>query len=50
MGKSLFLILVGQIIIIKTNIAMSKKTVVCEYVGFGHPDVVADMVSDALLD
>ena len=29
---------------------MSKKTVVCEYVGFGHPDVVADMVSDALLD
>lgn len=29
---------------------MSKKTVVCEYVGFGHPDVVADQVSDALLD
>lgn len=29
---------------------MNKKTVVCEYVGFGHPDVVADMVSDALLD
>jgi len=27
-----------------------KKTVVCEYVGFGHPDVVADMASDALLD
>lgn len=29
---------------------MSKKTVVCEYVGFGHPDKVADQVSDALLD
>lgn len=29
---------------------MSKKTVVCEYVGFGHPDAVADQVSDALLD
>ncbi len=27
-----------------------KKTVVCEYVGFGHPDAVADQVSDALLD
>lgn len=27
-----------------------KRTVVCEYVGFGHPDVVADMASDALLD
>ena len=27
-----------------------KKTVVCEYVGFGHPDKVADQVSDALLD
>ena len=26
------------------------KTVVCEYVGFGHPDMVADQVSDALLD
>lgn len=29
---------------------MNKKTVVCEYVGFGHPDKVADQVSDALLD
>lgn len=29
---------------------MSKKTVVCEYVGFGHPDMVADQISDALLD
>lgn len=29
---------------------MSKKTVVCESVGFGHPDKVADQVSDALLD
>ena len=27
-----------------------KRTVVCEYVGFGHPDAVADQVSDALLD
>ena len=27
-----------------------SKTVVCEYVGFGHPDAVADQVSDALLD
>ena len=27
-----------------------KRTVVCEYVGFGHPDKVADQVSDALLD
>lgn len=26
------------------------KTIVCEYVGFGHPDMVADQVSDALLD
>ena len=26
------------------------KIVVCEYVGFGHPDMVADQVSDALLD
>jgi S-adenosylmethionine synthetase len=29
---------------------MNKKTIVCEYVGFGHPDKVADQVSDALLD
>ena len=29
---------------------MSKRTVVCEYVGFGHPDAVADQISDALLD
>lgn len=27
-----------------------KKTVVCEYVGNGHPDKVADQISDALLD
>lgn len=27
-----------------------KRTVVCEYVGFGHPDAVADQISDALLD
>ena len=27
-----------------------KKTVICEYVGLGHPDKVADQVSDALLD
>lgn len=27
-----------------------SKTVVCEYVGFGHPDAIADQVSDALLD
>ena len=27
-----------------------KRTVVCEYVGFGHPDAVANQVSDALLD
>lgn len=27
-----------------------KRTVVSEYVGFGHPDKVADQVSDALLD
>ena len=27
-----------------------KRTVVCEYVGLGHPDKVADQVSDALLD
>jgi len=27
-----------------------KKTVICEYVGNGHPDKVADQISDALLD
>lgn len=27
-----------------------KRTVVCEYVGLGHPDKVADQISDALLD
>ena len=27
-----------------------KRTVVCEYVGFGHPDAVADQISEALLD
>lgn len=27
-----------------------KRTVVCEYVGYGHPDKVADQISDALLD
>jgi len=27
-----------------------KRTVICEYVGFGHPDKVADQISDALLD
>jgi S-adenosylmethionine synthetase len=27
-----------------------KKTVICEYVGYGHPDKVADQISDALLD
>ena len=27
-----------------------KKTVISEYVGLGHPDKVADQVSDALLD
>jgi S-adenosylmethionine synthetase len=27
-----------------------KRKVVCEYVGFGHPDAVADQISDALLD
>ncbi|WP_301198315.1 methionine adenosyltransferase [Bacteroides acidifaciens] len=34
----------------KKDTIMNKKTVVCEYVGFGHPDVVADMISDAILD
>ncbi len=29
---------------------MNNITVVSEYVGFGHPDKVADQVSDALLD
>ena len=28
----------------------TSQVVVCEYVGFGHPDKVADQVSDALLD
>ena len=27
-----------------------KRTVICEYVGLGHPDKVADQISDALLD
>lgn len=27
-----------------------KRTVICEYVGNGHPDKVADQISDALLD
>lgn len=27
-----------------------KRTVICEYVGVGHPDKVADQISDALLD
>ena len=27
-----------------------KRTVICEYVGIGHPDKVADQISDALLD
>ena len=27
-----------------------RRTVLCEYVGFGHPDKVADQISDALLD
>lgn len=27
-----------------------KRTVICEYVGGGHPDKVADQISDALLD
>lgn len=27
-----------------------KRTVICEYVGKGHPDKVADQISDALLD
>ena len=27
-----------------------KRTVVCEYVGLGHPDKVVDQISDALLD
>ena len=27
-----------------------KRTVICEYVGAGHPDKMADQVSDALLD
>ncbi len=27
-----------------------KRTVICEHVGFGHPDKVADQISDALLD
>ena len=27
-----------------------KKTVICECVGNGHPDKVADQISDALLD
>ena len=27
-----------------------KRTVVCEYVGFAHPDAVADQISNALLD
>ena len=27
-----------------------KRTVICEYVGYGHPDKVADQISDALLD
>ena len=37
--------------IIKTrNSTTMKKTVICEYVGAGHPDKMADQVSDALLD
>lgn len=27
-----------------------KRTVICEYVGIGHPDKLADQISDALLD
>ena len=27
-----------------------RRTVICEYVGFGHPDKVADQISDTLLD
>ena len=27
-----------------------KRTVISEYVGLGHPDKVADLISDALLD
>ena len=27
-----------------------RRTVICEYVGLGHPDKVADQISDALLD
>lgn len=27
-----------------------RRIVICEYVGLGHPDKVADQISDALLD
>ena len=27
-----------------------KRTVICEYVGIGHPDKAADQISDVLLD
>ena len=40
---------VKDIWIIK-NISKMKRTVICEYVGLGHPDKVADQISDALLD
>ncbi len=33
-----------------SNIKKMKRTVICEYVGGGHPDKVADQISDALLD
>lgn len=29
---------------------MGKKTIVCEYVGYGHPDKIADQIADAILD